>query len=355
MESVKAVVLLATYNGASFISELMDSLLAQSHKNLLIIIRDDGSTDATPAIIQSYCVSHVETIIDISHTSFFSQQGTGRHQVMMSSELSGDSGWAVNSAKGPTKNFSLLLEYTVAHEEQLNLGHYCVLFADQDDYWYPDKIRKMLPLVCGERPALAHCDLQVVDDRLNVVADSLFLTHHVNPDHVSLNRLLVQNCVTGCATIMNSALTRLVTPIPTTALMHDNWVALMAAATGSIVFCDEPLVKYRQHHGNSVGAKFYGVNYVVKKLFNLMIGRDDRVALIAMIKQGEALLDRCGEQMTDVDRKMLCDFVQLSASMTLMARLKVIYKHSIYRYGILRNWMLLFDLLSLQSDQPSLK
>ena len=47
-------ILLATYNGEKYLSELIDSLLEQSYRNILITTSDDSSTDGTMGIIKKY-------------------------------------------------------------------------------------------------------------------------------------------------------------------------------------------------------------------------------------------------------------------------------------------------------------
>lgn len=53
-DSANVDVLLATYNGAPFLETQLDSLLAQTHRNWRLIVRDDNSTDKTAEIIVSY-------------------------------------------------------------------------------------------------------------------------------------------------------------------------------------------------------------------------------------------------------------------------------------------------------------
>lgn len=47
-------VIIPTYNGERFIRETIDSALAQTISDLEIIVINDGSTDSTPAILESY-------------------------------------------------------------------------------------------------------------------------------------------------------------------------------------------------------------------------------------------------------------------------------------------------------------
>lgn len=44
-----------TFNSSSFLSQTLDSIAAQTYKNIEVIISDNASTDETPDIIQAYC------------------------------------------------------------------------------------------------------------------------------------------------------------------------------------------------------------------------------------------------------------------------------------------------------------
>ena len=51
---MKLIVLLSAYNGETYIREQLDSLLAQTLRNVDILVRDDGSTDGTREILAKY-------------------------------------------------------------------------------------------------------------------------------------------------------------------------------------------------------------------------------------------------------------------------------------------------------------
>lgn len=47
-------VIVPAYNGAQFIAQTLRSALAQTHRNIEVIVVDDGSTDETPAIVEAF-------------------------------------------------------------------------------------------------------------------------------------------------------------------------------------------------------------------------------------------------------------------------------------------------------------
>jgi glycosyltransferase involved in cell wall biosynthesis len=229
----KIIILLSTYNGAKYLKNQIDSLMSQSYDDFRIIARDDGSSDESLLILKSY--DQIE-IVD-------SQQNLG--------------------AKG---SFAELLEYAVKHTD----GEF-FMFCDQDDVWKNDKIEKTLAkmqeMQCeyGDIPLLVHSDVVVVDDGLEVMAESFWKFQNIDPSRDALFHLLLQNVVTGCTMMINRKLANLVGKIPTEAIMHDWWIAMVASCFGKIGWVDEPLMFYRQHSSNDTGAKRYGLGYFVKR------------------------------------------------------------------------------------------
>jgi hypothetical protein len=157
---------------------------------------------------------------------------------------------------GAVGNFGALLEAA----RQAGAGY--VLPCDQDDEWRPDKLSRALGLMASledrhgrAAPLLVHSDLEIVDPELRTLHPS-FLAHqglrHEGRD--PLRVLLVQNFVTGCASLLNRALLELALPLPASCIMHDWWVAQCAAARGAIAFLPDAAVRYRQHAANQVGA-----------------------------------------------------------------------------------------------------
>jgi hypothetical protein len=221
-------ILLATFNGARFLPEQLASLERQTHADWRLTIRDDGSADRTPAIIEA-----------------FAQRHTDRVQI-----LRDDRG-----RLGACGNFAALLEASDAPY---------FMFCDQDDIWLPDKIAELLRTLRAveaqrnsETPVLAHSDLILVDDALQVLHPSFWrysrLFDPTAPRRSA--RVMLQNYVTGCASIGNAALRRAALPIPSEARVHDWWVALAAAILGEIAEHEIPTILYRQHHNNEIGAR----------------------------------------------------------------------------------------------------
>jgi len=227
-----ALILMSTYQGESFITAQLDSLLAQTYANWRLIIRDDHSSDNTTSIIKEYINrdSRIHLIED-PHGNIHIQ-----------------------------KSFSILMQYA------LTQPHDYIFFCDQDDVWLPEKLAKQINQLSDmqkchgtDTPLLVHSDLQVVNQNLKLIHPSYLAFEKILRNTISpLHTLLINNFVTGCTLGMNKALLKIATPIPETAIMHDWWCALCAAAYGRIAFLNEATILYRQHDKNSVGSKgFY--------------------------------------------------------------------------------------------------
>jgi glycosyltransferase involved in cell wall biosynthesis len=207
-------VLLATYNGAKYIRELLDSLVAQNHRNLTLFVRDDGSSDGTLEIVRSYASRLTIEIVD---------DGV---------------------RLGPAMSFLTLLR--VAGDE---FGYF--LFADQDDYWEPHKIERALERLAPHDDEVAmYCSrLKYVDHDLSPLKLSRV------PRLISLENALVENIAVGCTMALNRRTRRLVLDhLPERTIMHDWWAYLVATAFGKVVYDEVPSIRYRQHGGNVLGA-----------------------------------------------------------------------------------------------------
>lgn len=236
-------ILLACYNGEDYIREQLDSILNQSYQNWNLIIRDDGSSDKTLKVVNEYVERYPEKI-----------------QLMNSTFPSGSS----------KLNFFFLMQ---------EAKQPYVMFCDQDDIWLSNKIEKTLDkMIETEKnnfnlPILIHSDLEVVDEKGDSLASSLYQYQSIDVGYFNrIERLLVQNMVTGCTMMINRPLMKLIKSMPEQAIMHDWWIALHAISFGEIVYIDEPMVRYRQHARNEVGAKdTKSFSYWIKQLSRIKI------------------------------------------------------------------------------------
>ena len=226
MSEKKIAILLATYNGARFLKEQLESLFRQSCDDFRLYVRDDGSTDDTLKIVDEFVQKFADRISVV------------------------DDGAAHS---GAAQSFMRLLE-------SVDADYY--MFCDQDDVWHQDKVEKTLTRmqeveaqVGDGTPVVVSTDLRVVDENLNVLAESFNADLKIDVFRKHPQMLCVRHVVTGCAMMLNRAARTASLPMSPIATMHDEWVALCTQFKGGkVVMMDEATIDYRQHSSNTLGA-----------------------------------------------------------------------------------------------------
>ena len=214
-------ILMATYNGADFIREQLDSILRQSHRNWVLHVSDDGSTDATLDIVREYA---------------------GRlpdGQVLLYE----------GPRDGFAQNFLSLLR-----RPEVKADFYA--FCDQDDIWLEDRLTRalsqMAPVLVADVGVLYCSRTCLVDEVGNAIGFSpLFLNR---PD---FRNALVQSVAGANTMVFSNAVRDLLARVPQGAdvISHD-WLAyiLTSGSGGAVIYDQEPSIYYRQHGDNLMGA-----------------------------------------------------------------------------------------------------
>ncbi|WP_028572293.1 rhamnosyltransferase WsaF family glycosyltransferase [Desulfonatronum lacustre] len=134
-----------------------------------------------------------------------------------------------------------------------------ICYCDQDDIWEPDKLETLHKTFADPEIILAHSDLCLVDAQGRETHPSCFGYEHRNVDGITLPALVLRNCVTGCTAAFRSELVPYLLPFPGQGVHplfhHDLWTALIAIQHGRIAVIKRPLVRYRQHGNNIIGAE----------------------------------------------------------------------------------------------------
>ncbi len=293
-------ILLGAHDGERYLAAQLDSILAQTHQDWRLTIRDDGSRDGTLAIAEEYARRHPDRITVTSRPT------------------------ASGSA---ARNF---LELVAA-----STGRW-VMLADQDDVWMPDKIAVTLERMSALEadlgagvPALVHTDLSVTDADLTVVEPSMVRSQVLDGAETRLASLVIQNPVTGCTVMVNRALADRVAPPFDGVAMHDWWLAVLAAAFGGLAFVDRPTVLYRQHGANTVGARS------ARSLRYKLQRAGDRAGVVASLRasytQAAAFLARYGDALTPEQAELL------RAAATLGEQGRLARVATLRRYGLWKN------------------
>jgi glycosyltransferase involved in cell wall biosynthesis len=299
--SPRLAVLLPTFNGVNYLGQQLDSILGQTFSNLMIVTRDDGSTDGTAELVQQY-------------------QARDPQRFHVVADQWGN--------LGPAGSFSLLMQYALDHRASLGLDTVRVLLCDQDDVWQPDKVQRQLAALLAletqwpDQPLLVHSDLVVVDATLQPIADSFLAYHGLDGRRNALRNIVFSNTVTGCTALLNEALLRKALPIPATAIMHDWWLALVAAAFGQLHFLPEPAVLYRQHGGNTLGAREWQPRRLLSRTtWRRLLQKNPDPMLFDVARQAESFADRYGAELQWQERFNLQLAGRLRTDSLLLQRL----------------------------------
>lgn len=206
------LVLMSTYNGEKYLRQQIDSILGQQGVAVKLLVRDDGSHDATLSILDEY---KEKGLLDY-------YQGENL---------------------GPARSFMHLLQNAPASD------YYA--FADQDDVWLPEKLSVAVNNLSEHEyePALYFCQTQLVDEKLNGL-DNI----RINPK-LTFEEALIYQFVGGCTMVLNRNARDVVsTYSPKFLCMHDTWIYTVILAVGGYVHFDAtPHILYRQHGNNAVG------------------------------------------------------------------------------------------------------
>lgn len=217
-------IILGTFRGEKYIEQQIDSILNQSFKDYKIIIRDDLSDDGTKEILKKYQDKYPQTIRVISDNK--------------------------KNSLGARNNFFELIKYVTSDY---------VMFCDQDDYWFENKIQSTfdkMKQIEGRLeknvPILIGSNLVVTDEKLNPLKKQFM---KIDNKRFKLNNLLVENQIAGCTMLFNKELIKYVNNIDINKMiMHDWTCILIAKLFGEVDYVEQPLMYYRQHISNVSGA-----------------------------------------------------------------------------------------------------
>lgn len=220
-------ILMATYNGEKYLKEQLLSIENQSYTEWKLYIRDDGSSDNTMTLLNDFRQCHPSKVFILDG---FSSRNLG--------------------AKA---NFARL--FASVNEK----GDYA--FCDQDDVWQRDKLEKLVTKLRsieqsdeGLIPCMVCSDARVIDEDGHLLHGSFVEQSRLSvPESHLFERLLQYNFAQGTSMLWNYELYRIIDRIPEDAIMHDWWIALVAAGHGRIGYIPEQLLSYRQHAGNVLG------------------------------------------------------------------------------------------------------
>lgn len=295
-------IVVATYNGASYLEEQLDSILKNTFTDWTMEICDDGSSDQTIKIAKEYEKKYPGKI-------FLHQNPQNL---------------------GVTRNF---LEGAKRAE-----GSY-IMFCDQDDVWFADKIEKTLDKIKEREntlgtntPIAVYTDAKLVDGVLRTISDSFFGYNGLNTQNTDLAHLLMENKVIGCTTMFNKAVADRLIKFPVMARYHDWWIGLIAATFGEVCFLDEPTMLYRQHGKNVVGSQNF-VSYVVSRIKNIAA---QRKSLDENERQAWEFYEIYQSYLLEEQGQIIREFAGIQSA-NWFERRERLFRYGFWKSGILRN------------------
>lgn len=218
---------MCTYNGARQLREQLDSIAAQSRLPDELVVCDDGSTDATRAILADFAASSRFPV----HLHFNEQN------------------------LGSTKNFERATGHCVGN---------LIALCDQDDVWLTGKLLE-LEAEFDHAPTLGliFTDAEIIDETGHSTGQTLWEKLNISPaerrqlrSRKAIDVLLQGSTVTGATLAFRGSFKKLVLPIPDNLpIIHDAWISMLVGAVSEVLPLAKPLSKYRQHPQQQIGPK----------------------------------------------------------------------------------------------------
>ena len=294
-------ILLATYNGAKFLAEQLDSIERQTHTNWHVYASDDGSSDDTISILENY------------------RERWGIEKLRISQ----------GPQRGHAANFLSLVR-----DECIKADYYA--FCDQDDVWIEDKLERSINAVgrIGEtKPALYGSRTTLIDENGCAIGFSPLFSREP-----SLKNALVQSLFGGNTILLNNATRDCLCLIPSEqeVIAHD-WLSylLVCACDGEVYYDAAPSLLYRQHGDNAIGSNNSFSDRVVRLKW-LFKGR-----FKAYSENNLASLVFLGERMSEKNAAIVALFRTMRMK-PLFARISLSKKIGLYRqttFGTVGLWV----------------
>ena len=264
-QKLRVSVAMCTYNGSRFLPEQLASIAAQTRLPDELVVCDDGSSDATPQIVEDFASS-----VAFPVRSFRNPKNLGS-----------------------TKNFEQAIGLCTGE---------LIALCDQDDIWLPEKLARQAERMEHD-PDLGgvFSDAELVDDKSQPIGKRLWASMLFTPAEQKRFRagqgvsvLLKKNVVTGATLMVRADLQYLFTPIPEI-WVHDGWIAWMMTLDSRLALIDEPLVRYRLHENQQVGVEAIALSQQLSLRQRLEKGKREEPAKHLA----------CAREMEELERKLV--------------------------------------------------
>ncbi|WP_052480920.1 glycosyltransferase [Gilvimarinus agarilyticus] len=296
-------VVICTFNGEHHVVEQLDSILNQAIPPTRIIVSDDGSDDATCALV----TQRAETCAT-----------------------------PISLLQGPRQGVNRNLLFALSHTQSPY-----VFIADQDDIWLDNKSTLFSQQMTDEAtPHLIFSDAWVWQPPATP-QQTLWQMDQLDPGNIDApQRLAFHNCVQGASAAINRALINKLSHHPDM-VMYDWWIALLAATQGRASAISTPTLYYRQHRAAQLGSQ--ALRHSQQGYWQSRWGKIQ--ASQAIIKQAAAFGDVYQAQLTPQDHAFFCG---LAAALqgSYWQKIKFLASQRPYRKSLLRSATLWLAILS---------
>lgn len=255
MSEKKVAVIMSTYNGEKFIKEQLDSILNQTYKNIEIIVRDDGSKDATVSIIKEYQKNN-------TNIKLFEGKNVGF-----------------------VKSFFKLLSLA-------NADYYS--YADQDDVWIENKVAlavEELDKLDDSYPNMCFGNSDYYNENMN------FLGYGDKNKKYSFLRALFSCVGQGMTfTINNKTRDLIVNNMPESCFFHDWWTYLLCSGLGNVAYNNVTTVKYRRRKENATSEGQGYFRLVIWRFKNLLFANGMKDIKQQMLNYKKIFYDKLSKE-----------------------------------------------------------
>ncbi|MBE5747094.1 MAG: glycosyltransferase family 2 protein [Clostridiales bacterium] len=212
-------VIIPVYNAGKFLDRTLNSIFAQTYKNVEIVLVDDCSKDNSAEIIKKYQETHPEIVYHLQET---------------------------NQGAAVARNTAL----------ELAKGRY-VAFLDSDDMWYPDKLEKQLALMKEKDAAFCFAAIEMVNNDDEVVKKKRKVKEKIN------YRFLLHNTMIATSSVVVDREKKGDFRMPLRRGGQDYATWLMLMRDGTVAYgINEALVKYRVGNKSLSSNKFKSIKQV---------------------------------------------------------------------------------------------
>jgi glycosyltransferase involved in cell wall biosynthesis len=290
-------ILMATYNGADFIAEQIQSIIDQSYRDWRLILHDDGSSDATLKIIEQFCGRDERIrLIDDGKTHL-----------------------------GVAKNFIHLLDFSESE---------FVMFCDQDDIWFTNKVETMVAAIetkDNTRPQAIFANAYLWNEQKGIISNrnTLFYPRQLR------DLFFLNSGVQGASSIFNAPMRQILQVPLDFYAMHDHVLTLAAIALGEIDYIDKPLMKYRQHANNFTGN---APGSMRKKVEQLVRNRHNTVIFTEHYRGLQSFYECHKHEISAENQQVIESFLKMP-SQNFVQRLRTIFQNRFSLFG--STWLLL--------------